>query len=653
MAVETKTQLKAHFETGDIPTEEQFGNLIDTMIDRAEFDGVGFPYKQLFSEDFSSDIGGWVGFNNGSATYEAGNQRVLCGAGGTGIAHSPSNLVGGKKYRCSLDITLGTATEVRVIPKWSAVIETLTTNGEHYFEWTQAAGAQSFGGDLILSRDSGTFYLNSFKLWEVNEDATVHSKSEINNLIDALDISPDLTVLYSQNFEDGEQGEVTSFGTVTRTVGSGKMTVVLGSGSNHIAGFGRRLDREPMKVGIYLDIDSLNAPIQVKSNFNETQNFVITTAGIYHIVLAKKNSYPTAAIERVLIFADDNTGNRTFVINEMAIFDIADDQTGLDPSTDNVVIGNGATSEAPNQNQVAIGKNAVVDQTDSVAVGKGAKAKFSQWYTAVDSNEATAIGHDSYAHGWRTTAVGAKAHAGGQSSTALGCGTVARSTHGCGIGRGVIVPSNAQGGQNVTVIMNSELYFENNWGHKMSRPESGISVGSSDTPNTHEVKLHGFDAFDARFPAWNSAASYSVGDWVQVLDGGSASDGVTGDVYQALTANTNSTPVSNPTDWALRWQTAGGTPDSFNVDGGHIALEAGRGTGTGLGGEVRFKAARSNNTGQNTKNPNVVVGKFTSNETTGTHFYLVNAATGTMHQVKIGADNSGGVGLRALTIDNA
>lgn len=32
MAVESKTALKAHFETGDKPTETHFGNLIDTMV---------------------------------------------------------------------------------------------------------------------------------------------------------------------------------------------------------------------------------------------------------------------------------------------------------------------------------------------------------------------------------------------------------------------------------------------------------------------------------------------------------------------------------------------------------------------------------------------------------------------------------------------
>lgn len=656
MAVENKSQLKTYFETGDIPTQSNFENLIDSLIHVDELSDLGLPFTNLFSEDFQNDIGGWAGFNNGTATYDAANNRVECGTSGSGISHTPSSLVEGKKYRVYLDITLGTASVVNLIPKWNVNFGVMNASGQYYFEWVQPAGGQTFGGDLILTRPtgSGTFYLNEFKLWEFDENSTIYTKNEVDDLVDALEFNA-LRTLYSEDFTDGTFGESTTFGSVTKTVANDQLTLVFATGTNNISGFGPRLDREPMKIGVYIDVESLTGPIQIKSSFNSPSNFIISSPGVYHILLSKTLDYANNELERMLIFADDNGGNRTVVLNHLEIYDVAEEEqaNSFDPNTDNVVLGNGATTESENQRQVAIGKNTDVDQLDSVAIGTNAKAKYSQWYTAVNQNEATAIGHDSYAHGWRCTALGAKAHAGGQSSTAIGTGTVARGTHGCAIGRGVISPSNAQGGQNVTVLMNHEIYFENNWGHKMSRPESEISVGSVDTPNTHEVILHGFDAFDARFELWNSATSYNAGDWVQILDGGSATDGLTGDVYQALTANTNSNPASNPSDWAYRWQTAGGGPDSYNVDGGHIALHAGRSTGTGVGGEVRIYADRNiGSAGQNTKNSLDQVAKFSSGESSGTHLWLLDANNGTMYQVKIGSDGSGPGGSgRALYID--
>jgi hypothetical protein len=55
MAIKTKTQLKAYFETNDIPTQAQFGDLIDTLHETLAAEAVNAT-KAYFSASQTADV---------------------------------------------------------------------------------------------------------------------------------------------------------------------------------------------------------------------------------------------------------------------------------------------------------------------------------------------------------------------------------------------------------------------------------------------------------------------------------------------------------------------------------------------------------------------------------------------------------------------
>jgi len=55
MAIKTKTQLKAYFETNDIPTESQFADLIDSLHETLANDAVNAT-KAYFSSSQTADV---------------------------------------------------------------------------------------------------------------------------------------------------------------------------------------------------------------------------------------------------------------------------------------------------------------------------------------------------------------------------------------------------------------------------------------------------------------------------------------------------------------------------------------------------------------------------------------------------------------------
>ena len=208
-----------------------------------------------------------------------------------------------------------------------------------------------------------------------------------------------------------------------------------------------------------------------------------------------------------------------------------------------------------------------------------------------------AIGANSISNAWRSLAVGGGAFANAVSSTALGTGAYANDIHGLAIGRGSWVPDQPDFGFYVGMAIGGDLadnlYLGNSWGHVFPTTPSGMGLGTV-VPSTKEIKFHGWDAFDAR-----------------------------------------------------------PSPSDLNVGGGDLGLYAGRATGTGESGSINFYVAEGGN-GANVKDADVKAGEFRSEQavTDGTHFYLLNVATGTMQRVRIGAAGTGPGGTgKALYID--
>jgi hypothetical protein len=195
----------------------------------------------------------------------------------------------------------------------------------------------------------------------------------------------------------------------------------------------------------------------------------------------------------------------------------------------------------------------------SNAVGYQTKAKLNTIY---DQNAVgggmSAWGVKAQATAWRALAVGDLAIAGSVSSTAIGYGAVAIMVHGIAIGRGAYLPllnKSIYGlGDGSPIVIGStatEFGIGNWWGHKFRTPPSGIGVGSV-IPSQTTLYYHGQDAYDD-------------------------------------------------------------TTNEINIAGGHIGIAAGRGTGTGIGGEIRFYTAPPKNLGGNTKNPLVLTERITAN----------------------------------------
>jgi hypothetical protein len=244
---------------------------------------------------------------------------------------------------------------------------------------------------------------------------------------------------------------------------------------------------------------------------------------------------------------------------------------------------------------IGIGKGARANENGSIAIGDGAESTLNTDYDAAASGGGNhlAIGHTSKACAQRATAVGAYAIAGSVSSTALGFGAIANSTHALAVGRGAYV-KNGQGA--ITVIGSSgsnDLYIANGWGHTH---DDILSVGLGDVVPSEVTKtVHGQDAYDSKE-----------------------------------------------------------TPDDFNVAGGHLALAAGRGTGSGDSGEVKIQTAPVASAGQNVKNTLVDAAKFDGVLAAAgdTRFLLLDLTDGTLKRVSFGADDSGGAGYKVLRVEN-
>lgn len=300
----------------------------------------------------------------------------------------------------------------------------------------------------------------------------------------------------------------------------------------------------------------------------------------------------------------------------------ADNAVQLDQ--DYYVIGNGSSSSwstgTDDRKGIVFGHDATSDEDTPTVVGQQASVIHTPYYGiygiygCASGNEGVAYGNLATGYGWRTTAIGAKTHAGGQSATALGTGATSLKSHGCAFGRGAYVPDPSillQSGNLddvETSIPNTELYFENGWGHYFNTPVSNITIGNV-TPSTVTVRLHGQDAFDARYPVWDSGTAY-VGTGTLTASSTLANTVQHNNVvYKCIADNTNKEP-GVAVDWETYWVQlqvvpvsgdGSGVPGDYNVDGGNIALSAGRSTGTGTGGRAILEVCDGADRGDNVK----------------------------------------------------
>lgn len=195
----------------------------------------------------------------------------------------------------------------------------------------------------------------------------------------------------------------------------------------------------------------------------------------------------------------------------------------------------------------------------STAVGYNSVAKTSTKYDpgAVGGGQ-IAIGLNAQALAWRACALGDLTIAGSVSSTAIGYGAVSIITHGVAVGRGAWLPLKPQNfyGISATAVPavigcnTTDFGIGNWWGHKFKQMPSGTFVGNK-IPSQITLMYHGQDAYDD-------------------------------------------------------------TTSEVNIAGGHIGIAAGRGTGSGIGGEVRFYTAPKGVSGS-TKNLFVLTEKITVN----------------------------------------
>ncbi|TAG50503.1 MAG: hypothetical protein EAZ29_12340, partial [Runella slithyformis] len=91
----------------------------------------------------------------------------------------------------------------------------------------------------------------------------------------------------------------------------------------------------------------------------------------------------------------------------------------------------------------------------------------------------------------------------------------------------------------------------------------------------------------------------------------------------------------------------------LNRSAGHLGLYAGRGTGTGAGGEVRFYTAPTKtNTPANEKNEAIPAAKFDASAVPadGTRFWLYDVQSGALKRVKLTPPDA--QGRKMLFVEN-
>lgn len=192
MAIETRTQIKTYFETGDIPTEDQFINLIDSLLHQTEDNAVvETAYNNQVSIVSQAEAEAGTATTARRWTAQRVAQAIAARGGGGGGSAAEDNLTSGtvtaKAYRNG-----GTATTI-----------TNPASGEYNLVIQSGAafrGADVFGNNttldgsnqFVLRLDNGA---NTSDRWPLIQIYDVNTGA----LVDQQTTSTNHTVSFSSN----------------------------------------------------------------------------------------------------------------------------------------------------------------------------------------------------------------------------------------------------------------------------------------------------------------------------------------------------------------------------------------------------------------------------------------------------------------------
>ena len=416
---------------------------------------------------------------------------------------------------------------------------------------------------------------------------------------------PSSYTIYQSDFANNISGVVALNGTATIQRQDGQLVVSNISGGAAI-GFGdANKYREGQVLYVFLDFVKTSGDVRVTPRFGNPNGYLLNKTGKYYFAIGRVGTYPLGDFN-VLVLEPVGATN-SFTIGTLTVNDggpsfDANAQSvkigvGAKGDYNSVIIGKNATYNGNFRDGVLVGTNAQTDQQGSVIVGAEANGNHDGTFGCAPGNDQTVVGYAGRGYGWRTTALGAWSVAGGQSSTAIGAGAVTLTSHSVALGRGAFA-ANIPGLAGILTTDVRKIYFGNSYAHRYPAHPINNKDYEIDDPTTNpaavEIEIHGQDALDAR-----------------------------------------------------------ATPTDFNRAAGHLGLYAGRGTGRGVGGELRFYTAPTNpDTGQNDKNPAVQAGKFDASTlpADGTRFWLYDTQSGTMKRVRLAPPDA--QNRKILYVDN-
>jgi len=613
------------------------------QIDTVTTIGPEYPTVWRFQKDFQNEPNttGAAGLNGGVISYSADSTalRVVVPAATGGVEFQYS-YTGGVSYTARINVK-ALQSPLTVLSQWAVTIGTITEPGVYTYTYTAPAAAGAFGRELIIRTAAGstypdTFYINRVDIWERNPDALIYDNVGLQSQVTATTREALLNtgLLYWNDFSENLDG-VAAQTTPAPTRNETNQTVDVTFSSGQIISFAANRFRDTMSFRVCLEVTAMTAPIEIGPvwGVNSSGFRTITAPGVYCYDMERAGIQASSPLDGVVLrtYVTSSTASIAWV----AISEVGRDANYIEPTQ----IGrNISTPNRYSGQHVIYGSNVTVTNTvEGVFVGDQIRAggewtrRFGNAYLL---DEGVSIGNRGYNAHARTTGVGSEHVIVGQSATGIGSGVENYRTHGFAAGRGAYLAYYPHqndlatfGGNQAPSVLFAEksLQLGNGYWHKSPTPVSGQTRGDA-VPNTVELKIYGQDAFDARHPAWDAGKTYKLNDVVFRNDS----------IWFSNGANTASPPDAVNADWTFWIADTAGAAADFNVGGGDLGFYAGRATGTGESGSLKYYVAEGNN-GPNTKDTPKLAGEYRSDEsqTTGTFLWLLNEATGTMQRVVI------------------
>jgi len=658
-------------------TSESGGTVNNTFVSStAEGSPFGYPYATMYDDDMQGVATSLTSFNGGVISYTQGNSYTEV----TSTSFGKGCLVGftnesSTDYILKLNIeTSVIGAEIRILSQWSNEITKVYGSGEYFIPYTSDASAGAFGN--IVTITTNNVDNTDFKVFAVAIalPLTSYNVAKIEDIkTETLDVlNKDNFLVYYNNFDVNNSLDYlyVPSGGVSLGLSTGDKLVSVSMDDNKILIFGFNAPNSIYNTKDYLKVSftvsNLAGNFNVYPRYTSTQFTTIDSDGDYDLFFKADNGLLLDEWNK-LVFRNESGNAISFDLHSIVIHTM-DEYLDVNKTKLWVESGFGAGNsyQAPaeflERKGVCIGYNSVSNVEGITLVGSQSNGLYSGFFGAANNNEGVAIGDLSRSLGWRANAFGAKAFAGGQSSTAIGCGSVAYSTHETAVGRGST--GNWDSNNKVhagTVLSEQHLTLNNGHSHYFNTPPSRISISgtlSPKIPQDLEVGIIGQSAFDGRFPLYDIAVSYALNDKVREGD----------IIYNCIQASTGNLPSTSPTSFETLelgdgtiWEVPssegyqGDTPSENAVDGGHVYLQAGYGTGGQDGGEVRLYSTPATGTeGDNEQSTRVLEVKVVSDRSIveGSRFFLLDTSDNTLKRVQFGDDDSAGAGFKTLKIEN-